>query len=202
MTPAELRAWLRETQLTQAELGSLVDASVRSVSAWTAEGGSVPGPVAAYARLFSNLPDSARQLEVRRLRGEKATMRDGMYLISYASQGNAGWAVLTFDRGAVYGFDPMGGRYDGVYLFDTDTATATATVQVTIPAGIQVVWGPAKPYTWSFEVTATLLPYVDVGHINIMNSLGPDLTADYRFVRPLAARSSSGIPFLPVPHPA
>ena len=71
MTPEELRAWLLGAGLSQAELARLVGASARSVSSWTADAGSVPGPVEAYTRLFSLVPGNVRQLELQRLKGRR-----------------------------------------------------------------------------------------------------------------------------------
>lgn len=202
MAPEELRAWLLGVGLSQAELARLVGASARSVSSWTADAGSVPGPVEAYTRLFSLVPGNVRQLELQRLKGEKFIMRDGIYFVKYGASGSQGWVMLTFDRGAAYGVDLAGGSYDGVYLFDAEHGLAEVKMQVTIPANVPVVWGPAKPYEWAFPLTAIIDPHVDHGQLRFTSPVAPDLEVSYHFLRPLPPRSPSGVPFLPVPRAA
>ncbi|MGD0969035.1 MAG: hypothetical protein ABR949_12215 [Candidatus Aquilonibacter sp.] len=121
-------------------------------------------------------------------------MRDGVFLISYSSLGIPGWCTLTLDQGTAYGFDLAGGMYDGTYKFDATRQVADVELQVTIPPNVAVVWGPAKPYTWSFVVKASLDPNADHGQLRLANELGPEVDVSYRFMRSLPVRP---VPTLP-----
>ncbi len=116
-------------------------------------------------------------------------MRDGVFLMSYSSLGLPGWCTLTLDRGVAYGFDMAGGMYDGTYAFDPERRVADVELAVTVPPNVATLWGPAKPYTWSFAVTAAFDPNADEGLSRLTNTLGvPDADVAYRFIRPLPAR--------------
>jgi hypothetical protein len=198
MKSAELREFLQQHALSQDEFARMVGASLRSVSSWVSEGGSdVPGPVEAYTRLFIQLPEYGRQVEILQARGQGGIMRDGVFFINYSSLGVPGWCTLTLDGGAAYGFDVAGGMYDGTYTFDATRGVANVELQVTIPPRVAVVWGPAKPYGWSFAVNAALNPNVDEGQLRLANALGPDVEVSYRFVRSLPARPVAQTPHSP-----
>lgn len=190
MKHAELRDFLKRYQLSQDDFAKMVGASLRSVSSWLAEGGSdIPGPAEAYTRLFAQLSEYGRQLEIGRAKGRGVIMRDGVFLMSYSSLGLPGWCTLTLDRGVAYGFDMAGGMYDGTYAFDPERRVADVELAVTVPPNVATLWGPAKPYTWSFAVTAAFDPNADEGLSRLTNTLGvPDADVAYRFIRPLPAR--------------
>ena len=197
MKHAELREFLKRYRLSQDDFAKMVGASLRSVSSWLAQGGSdIPGPAEAYIRLFTQLSEYGRQLEMLRAKGQGAMMRDGVFFIDYSSLGVPGWCVLTLDRGTAYGFDVAGGMYDGAYTFDSERRLADVELAVTIPPNAAVVWGPAKPYQWSFAVHVAVDPNADEGHARLVNTLGgPDVDASYRFIRGLPARAEDAMGF-------
>ena len=79
MTTDELRSFLRETGMSQAQLARLLDVTPRAVTLWLAGDRTVPGPAEAYIRLFRAMPTSVRLVEMQRLKVTKAAMRDGVY---------------------------------------------------------------------------------------------------------------------------
>jgi Helix-turn-helix len=189
MLPAELRAFLLESGLTQAQFARLVDVTPRAVTQWLAGARAVPGPVGAYLRVFRAASPSARQLELQRLQESKPTMRDGMYAVQYQSRGPGGvgygYATIVLDSGKVFGADPAGGKYDGEYLYDETVGMAQVRLKVTMPPNVQAVFGPIHPYEWSIDITGTLDPTVETGYTEFRTPLGPTIEAQYQFLRGL-----------------
>lgn len=185
MTSLELRATLRELELTQADFARLIGITSRAVALWTADERTIPGPVEGYLRLLKALPSQLRQIELMRLKHKGTDMRDGIFGVNYQGQAGAGFAMLTFDNGRVHGADTERGRYDGEYLFSESTGLAEVRLKVTMPANVPSVFGISNPFEWAIDVTATLDPRRDSGNVEVKSSLGPSLRADYRFLRAL-----------------
>jgi len=57
MNDLELCRTLKQLGLSQRDLADLLDVTMRSVSYWITGERRVPGPVAAFLRLFAQLPD-------------------------------------------------------------------------------------------------------------------------------------------------
>jgi hypothetical protein len=119
-----------------------------------------------------------------RLKQKGTNMRDGIFGVNYAGQIGAGFAMLTFDNGRVYGVDTERGRYDGEYLFDEVSGLANVNLKVTMPANGMSVFGISNLYEWAIDVTASLDPKRDEGSVEVKNALG-SLRAQYRFLRAL-----------------
>ena len=65
MTAAELRAAVGKLDLSQAQLARLLDVTPRAINTWLSGTRPVPGPVAAYLRLFASTPLAVRLAEVQ-----------------------------------------------------------------------------------------------------------------------------------------
>ena len=185
MTSEELKAFLGELGITQAEFSRLIGVTPRAVTLWLAEERSIPGPTEAYSRVFRLLPPHLRQVELARLREKGSAMRDGMYGITFQGQQGGGMGVLVFDCGRVYGTDTEGVRYDGEYIFDEFSELVDIKVKIVFPPHVQAVFGISNPYEWSFDVTASLNPKLDSGALAVKTSLGKPISAQYRFLRNL-----------------
>ncbi len=185
MTSEDLRAFLIETGISQADFARLVGVTSRAVALWLAGARDIPGPADAYARVFRQLSPSLRQQELNRLKERGSGMRDGMYGISFQGEQGVGEGMLIFDGGRVYGTDRGGARYDGEYLYSENTGQAEMTLKVTFPPGGESVFGIANPYEWSIDVKASLDPKQDSGQLAVKTSLGQLLNAQYQFLRAL-----------------
>jgi hypothetical protein len=146
---------------------------------------AIPGPAEAYARLIYSIPPSARQVELARLKHKEIAMRDGMYGIEYASNGGAGFGILVVDSGRVFGTDPLGGKYDGDYVYDDATGLADLCLKVTLPPNGMSIFGISHPYEWSFDVTTKFNARLDSGEVRLATTLGPAVNARYRYLRAL-----------------
>src|ERR1700741_1487993 len=158
MAGEELRAFLSEFQITQAQFANLVGVTSRAVTLWVTEERSIPGPAEAYARVFRSLPPSLRQIEINRLREGGNGMRDGMFGVTFQGQQGAGMGMLIFDEGKVYGTDSEGARYDGSYIYRESTGRVDVVVKVTFPPDVPSVFGISNPYEWSIDVSTSLDP--------------------------------------------
>lgn len=112
-------------------------------------------------------------------------MRDGMYGVEYTASHGSGMACLVLDTGRVYGVDPLGGKYDGEYVYDENSGLADLTLKVTLPANAPSVLGIQNPYEWSIDVRTKLNPKVDRGSLQVSTSVGRSIAATYRYLRPL-----------------
>lgn len=189
MTNEQLRQFLDEMALTQVQFARLLGVTPRAVTQWLGGGRSVPGPAEAYARVFAAMPVSARLLEIKRLKESKAAMRDGMYAVQYQSQTSDaigfGYATMVLNNGRVYGADPLGGRYDGDYIYDEAAGIAKVRLKVTFPPNVQTVFGPLHPFEWSIDISGDLDPRVQKGYTAFTTPFGPRIQAQYQFLRPL-----------------
>lgn len=112
-------------------------------------------------------------------------MKNGMYGIWFQSGQSQGTGVLTFEDGIVYGIDVAGVRYDGDYVVDDINGLAMTRLKVTYPPNVQSVFGVTNPYEWSIDVLAAIDPRKDAGETVVRTSVGLELTAQYRYMRPL-----------------
>ncbi len=110
MTAEDLKNFLVEARLTQSDFAGLTDVSPRAVTFWLTGKRPVPGPIAAFARLWRLLPEGLRLIEIGRLK-KGPSVREGIYAIGFQSpSGGAGMGTLIFDSGRIYGADaPAGG---------------------------------------------------------------------------------------------
>jgi hypothetical protein len=186
MLSRDLRSILDELGLTQVDFARLIGVTPRAVSLWMVGDRGIPGPAEAYARLIYSIPPSARQVELARLKQKGTTaMRDGMYGIEYHSNGGAGLGILVVDRGRVFGTDPLGGKYDGDYVYDDATGLADLHLKVTLPPNTMSIFGISNPYEWAFDVTTKINPRLDSGEVRLTTTLGPAVNARYRYLRAL-----------------
>lgn len=185
MSNEELRAFLAELELSQADFARLVGVTPRAVTLWMSGERSVPGPAAAYIRAFRLLPPNLRQAELSQLKEPGTGMRDGMFGISFQGQHGAGMGVLVFDTGKIYGADAEGARYDGEYVFNEITSKADVRLKVTFPPNVVAVFGISNPYEWAIYVTTSFDPKVDSGQLDVKPSIGQPLTAQYFYLRAL-----------------
>jgi hypothetical protein len=185
MLSEDLRMILDELSLTQVDFARLIGVTSRAVALWMAGDRAIPGPAEAYARLIYSIPPSARQVELGRLKQKETTMRDGMYGIEYHSNGGAGIGVLVVDSGRVFGTDPLGGKYDGDYVYDDATGLADLRLKVTLPPNAMSIFGTSYPFEWSFDVATRFNPRLDSGEVRLATTLGPAVNARYRYLRAL-----------------
>lgn len=185
MTTDELRAFLAELDLSQANFARLVDVTPRAVTLWLSGERAIPGPAAAYVRAFKLLPLNLRQAERSRLKERGTGMRDGMFGITFQGQQGAGMGVLVFDAGKVYGTDTQGVRYDGEYVFSEKTGAADVKLKVTFPPNVVAVFGISNPYEWAFDVTTSFDPRLNSGQLAVKTSIGQPLNALYVYLRAL-----------------
>lgn len=189
MTSEQLRQFLGEMGLTQAEFSRLLGVTPRAVTQWLGEGRTIPGPAEAYARAFTAMPASVRSLELRRTQESKPSMRDGMYAVQYQSQTAEviayGYATMLLDAGRIFGADPLGGKYDGTYTYDETVGIARVQLKVTFPPNVQAVFGPVHPFEWSIDISGNVDPRVEKGYTEFTTPFGPKIQAQYQFLRPL-----------------
>lgn len=185
MNSLDLKAILKEIDLTQADFARLLSITPRAVTLWMADERAIPGPAEAYVRLLRLLPPHLRQIELSRLKQKGTDMRDGMYRITFQGQQSAGMGMLVFESGRVYGTDTEGVRYDGEYLFDERTGFADVKIKVTFPPNVRAVFGVSNPYEWSFDVTTRLNPKHDSGTLLVKTSIGPTINAQFVYLRSL-----------------
>jgi hypothetical protein len=185
MLSGDLKAILGGVGITQAEFARLVGVTARAVSLWMVGDRAIPGPVEAYARLLQTLSPAQRQVELAKLKERRTAMRDGMYGIEFSSSGKWGLGVVILDNGRAYGADAAGAKYDGDYVYDEAKRLAELRLKVTFPPNVQAVFGPSHPYEWSIDLTTNLNPHADRGQVTLNTPLGPKISANYKFLRPL-----------------
>jgi hypothetical protein len=185
ITPDHLKDFLVEARLTQSDFASLLDVSPRAVTFWLAGKRPIPGPIAAFARLWRLLPERLRQIEIGRLR-KGPSVREGIYAIGFQSlNGGAGMGTLIFNSGRIFGADIAGVKYDGLYLINEITGYVTATIKITFAPNVESIFGFSNPYEWAFDVTATFDPMQLTGAMVVTTSIGQTVTAQYAFLRDL-----------------
>jgi transcriptional regulator with XRE-family HTH domain len=185
MLSTELKAFISELGISQADFARLVGVTSRAVTLWLAEERAIPGPVESYVRLLQMLPGSLKYIELSRLKEKGTGMRDGMYGIAFQGQQGAGMGMLIFDTGRIYGTDTEGVRYDGEYVFHETSGLADVKVKVTFPPNVKAVFGISNPYEWSFDVTTALNPMRKSGQLSLKTSLGKPINAQFVFLRTL-----------------
>jgi transcriptional regulator with XRE-family HTH domain len=188
MTAAELRTAVGKLALSQAQLARLLDVTPRAMSTWLSGTRPVPGPVAAYLRLFANTPRAVQLAEVQRIDESESTMRDGVYSVSYFSSDTGqllvGHGVVVFDSGKLYGGDTVGGRYDGDYEYYPASGKVAVRAALTFPANVPAVFGPALPYEWKVQAFATFDPLQD-DQVALTLVDGHTVTVSFTFIREL-----------------
>jgi predicted transcriptional regulator len=185
MLAIDLKNILIELELSQVDFARLIGVTARAVTLWMVGDRGIPGPVESYARLLSSIPVAARQAEFKRLKERKTNMRDGMYGVEYTSVAGAGVGVLILDNGRVFGADPFGGKYDGEYLYNEVTGLAELRLKLTFAPNAPAVFGITNPYEWSIDVAAKIDPRLDSGQTRIATPVGPQIDAQYRYLRAL-----------------
>lgn len=190
MNQDSLRAFLADTGLAPLDFAKLVDVTPRAVAMWLSGERAIPGPAAAYARVFAGLPPGARYVELQRVNESEAKMRDGMYAVRYQGVEGAGYATMILDNGKAYGADPLGGKYDGLYEYDAATGTAKVFLKVSMPPNVPSVIGPAQRFEWSVDIVGEIDPRLDRGYVEFATTLGPKIQAQYHFLRDLPATLS------------
>lgn len=185
MLSSDLKTIIDSLGLTQAEFARLIGVTPRAVTLWMVGDRAIPGPVEAYSRLLFSAPLSMRQVELARLKERSNPMRDGMYGVQYTSGNGFGMGVIVLDNGRLYGGDPMGGKYDGDYIFDEKSGLAELRLKLTFPPNMPAVFGMSHPFEWSVDATAKIDPHKDEGQTRITTAIGPHIDARYRFIRSL-----------------
>jgi hypothetical protein len=185
MISSDLRAFIGELGISQADFARMIGVTPRAVTLWMSDERAIPGPVIAYVRVVQLLPANLRQAELNRLKQKGTGMRDGMFGITFQGQQGAGMGVLLFDNGRVYGTDTEKVRYDGEYLFDEASGLVNVKVKVTFPPNVKAVFGISNPYEWALYVTTAFNPKQDSGPLAVETSLGKPINAQYVFLRAL-----------------
>ncbi len=185
MDSAALRAFLVMTGLSPGEFARLVDVTPRAVTMWLSGERAVPGPAAAYARVFAGMPPTARYSELVRIKESEIKMRDGMYAVVYQGTQGAGYATVLFDNGRVYGADPFGAKYDGYYDYDVSSGLAELHVKLTFPPHVAPVFADAQPFEWSVDIVGHMDPRHERGLADFKTTLGHKIQTQYQFLREL-----------------
>jgi Helix-turn-helix len=186
MLVSDLRLVLDEFKLTQVELAKLVGVTPRAVNMWMQGDREIPGPVEAYVRLFILLPAQIRDGERARAAGKEKIMKEGFYRIQFQTAGEpSSWGVgtLVFDGGKIFGVDEGGAKYDGEYVRSANLEMVDVTLKVAFPPNAMSIFGIVHPYEWSIEVRTQLDPKKDGGLIVATTNVGPQVLANYEFVR-------------------
>lgn len=185
MNAHEFQVFLSLSGLTSSNFAKLVDVTPRAVAMWISGERAVPGPAAAYVRVYSALPDHARSLELRRLDEGSAKMRGGVYALQFESTQGVGYAAIILDAGRIFGADPAGGKFDGRYDYDPATAMVKVRFKVTFPPNAPAFFAPAQQFEWSVDLSGFMDPRLDRGHTEFATPLGPKIYAHYQFLRDL-----------------
>ena len=188
MIGTELRALLKSLELSQVTLSRLLGVTSRTVNMWVQGEREIPRPVEAYLRVYQLLTPSLRKVEVERTVGKDSSMREGMYQIQFHNSGNpANWGIgtLVFGGGIIYGVDTGGAKYDGLYQPSATEGVIDARVKVTFPPNTKSIFGIENPYEWNIEVTTQLDSRNEAGVLNVVTNIGPNVTANYQYLRAL-----------------
>jgi hypothetical protein len=187
VTSQDLRGFLREVGLSQADLAGLLDVTPRAVTFWLTAERTIPGPVQAYARLFQALTPASRHVERSRLKERPNRMREGLYAVSYQNEAatNYGYATVILENGSIHGADVLGSMYDGDYAYNEAVARAEVHLKVTFPANVAAVFAPAQPFEWSVDMSTYMDPQLERGFLELTTTLGQKIRAQYQFLRGL-----------------
>ncbi len=185
MTNQDLRAVVERLELSQADLAKLLEVTPRSVNLWATGQRAVPGPVAAYLRIFEMVPQPFRDAELARIRKEEPMLKEGMYEIAFSGTNDSGMGALILENGRVYGADLAGGKYDGDYEYNRLTGMIESKIKVTIPPGVGTVQGiPPQPFEFAFNVEAKFPRGTEDTIIQVKTDAGP-VNVRIRFLRAL-----------------
>jgi DNA-binding transcriptional regulator YdaS (Cro superfamily) len=185
MKPHEMKSLLSGLDLNQANFARLIGVTPRAVNLWMMDERAIPGPAASYLRLLSVLPMSLRQIEIARINERGTAMRDGMFGITFQGRQGAGMGMLVFDAGRIYGTDTEAAKYDGEYVFNESTGRADVVIKVSFPPNVMSVLGISNPFEWAIDVSTSLDPRQDAGSLAVRTSLGQQINAQYKYLRPL-----------------
>lgn len=189
MTPNGLKYALQAFGLSQAAFSRVIGVTPRSVMLWLSGKYEIPGPVEAYLRLLTAAPEDVRQSELQRIVGARNMMKDGLYSVIFNSKTQAGMGIgmgaLVLDGGKAYGGDPVGGKYDGDYVYDETTGIAKVRLKVTFPPNSIAVFGESYPVEWSIDVTADVDPRVEAGGTSFVTPHGQRVDVTYQYLHGL-----------------
>jgi len=183
MTPHELSKILLRFRLAQADLARLIEVTARGVALWLKGDRPVPGPVAAYLRLFQLLPDYLRRVELARLLEREAAVHNGMYEISFIGSGPAQTGTLIFESGKLFGGGPRGTLYDGSYVLDAEAGELDVSLKITLPPHVESIFGIQHPHEWSIDARMRFDPKFGYRRIEITTLLNTSVAAEIRFLR-------------------
>ncbi len=142
--------------LGKSEFAGLLGVTPRAVSMWLSGEREVPGPVAAYVRLFGSIPQIMQAQELAKLSSEATPMLDGMFSLAFSGKDGDGAGVLVLDRGRIYGSDGSV-RYDGKYKLSNRIGFLEVTLWLTVPPNALLVTGAvAVPFEYGFELVAEI----------------------------------------------
>ena len=185
MTNHDLRMAIERLELSQADLAKLLEVTPRSVNMWATGQRAIPGPVAAYIRIFEMIQQPFRDAELARIRKEEPMLKEGMYGIDFSGTHDSGMGTLILENGRVYGADVAGGRYDGDYEYNRSTGMIESNLKVTIPPGVGTVQGiPPQPFEFAFNVKAQFPRGTENSIITVKTDAGT-VKVRIRFLRAL-----------------
>ena len=157
-----LKNTLQRLGLKQIELARLIDVSPRTVSLWATGDAPLPGPVAAYLRLLSNLSTKERAAELARINGRQKMFDEGLYALRYThaekDQHETGSALAVLRSGKILGSDRWGGVFSGSYEFEPATETNTMHVRLSVPPDGELITGhQAGPEGATIDIVGTFV---------------------------------------------
>jgi hypothetical protein len=189
MNSVELRTKISSWNLSQSEFARWLEVSPGAVTQWLAETRAIPGPVAAFIKLFESLPPSLQTIHLSHVKKGSADM-EGMYVVEFVGSAGDGGATLTFKDGMVYGFDLGRGVYDGYYRSSSVPGMTDVEVVVKMPAGIpSVIRGIIQPFDWAVVAKASIPTNTTSVEVLVATNLGETVRAKFTRMRdlPMAA---------------
>lgn len=182
-----LRKTLTQLGLSQVELATLLGVSPRTVNLWVTGQRAVPGPAAAYLRLFMSIPRNLQALELSLITKEQHIMRQGVYGIRFVGRSGHGSGYLMLADGRVFGVDEGRAKYDGFYGVDAAHSKVDVNVKVVFPPNAETVLGITHPHEWSIEVAGSFDPTQDLNRITAMTNLGQPIAVEITYLRDMPA---------------
>jgi hypothetical protein len=173
---------LSDLAVSKTEFAALVGVTTRAVNLWTSGEREVPGPAAAYLRLFQSLPMALRVQELARVR-EGQMEYSGMYSVEFSGPAGQGICALVLMDGYVFGHDG-GVQYDGTYAPNqADPAQIDLNLKLTVPPGVELVQGvPAQPVGYWFPLSVSI-PARGTSTQSVSTPYGPPIQCTIRYLR-------------------
>jgi transcriptional regulator with XRE-family HTH domain len=152
----QFRTFLEENDWSQKDFAKLMDVTTKTVNLWATGERMVPGPVAAYLRVYQLLPHPLKEREKMLVKTESPGMREGIYLVEIEGTTGKSQAFLTFHEGKIHGADTGKAVYSGYYASADNEEFVSLKLRVTMPKNGESILGiPPQPFEYVISVEAT-----------------------------------------------